>query len=166
MFFLIANGITVSPQSLSLISFWQYTLGACILPESRTYYLYIRDKLFLSLRKCFMLFSYLFDRKSSKLCLTPKHSSSYVNKPILIMESMFSDLFIWGDLTTMIKSYSAFGPSLSVILFVSSFDTGFSMNHDSYFISLLTIEFFIVSISNGALFGVVSSGNYCLSSAL
>ena len=37
------------------------------------------------------------------------------------------------------KSCSALGPSLSVILLVSSFEIGFSIYHDSCLISLLTI---------------------------
>ena len=62
---------------------------------------------------------------------------------------MSSERLIVGDLTTIIKSYSAFGPNFSVILLVSSFDTGFSINQDSYLISLFSIELLSVSISKG-----------------
>ena len=43
----------------------------------------------------------------------------------------------------MTKSYCEFGPSFKVIRLVSSFDTGFSMYQDWYFISELTIDSFL-----------------------
>lgn len=63
-----------------------------------------------------------------------------MSKPRLIIDNKFSDFFAVGALTTIIKSYSAFGPSLSVIRLVSSLVTGFSMYQDSYLISLLITD--------------------------
>jgi hypothetical protein len=63
---------------------------------------------------------------------------------MLIKESMFWHFLILGLRTTIMKSYSAFGPNLSVILLVSSLDIGFSINHDSCLISLLTILSFVL----------------------
>lgn len=58
---------------------------------------------------------------------------------MLIIDNRFSLLLAFGLLTTMMKSCSALGPSLRVILLVSSFEIGFSMYQDSCFISLLTM---------------------------
>ena len=68
---------------------------------------------------------------------------------MLTIERRFSDFLAFGDLTTMMKSYSAFGPNFRVIRFVSSFDIGFSMYHDSCLISLFTMLslFFKSSVS-------------------
>ena len=101
-------------------------------------------------------------KKSSKLSLTPNYSSAYVSKPILIIDSMSTLLFALGDLTTMMKSYSAFGPSLSVIRLVSSFDTGFSMYQASCLISLFTITApFLSLVSDSRLKGKVGLSNFC-----
>jgi hypothetical protein len=56
-----------------------------------------------------------------------------------MIDTRFSVLFAFGDLTTMIKSCSALGPSLRVILLVSSLEMGFSMNQASCFISEFTM---------------------------
>jgi hypothetical protein len=60
---------------------------------------------------------------------------------MLIIESKFSTLrtLFDGLLTTTINSYSALGPSLRVILFVSSLEIGFSMYQASCLNSLLTM---------------------------
>ena len=58
---------------------------------------------------------------------------------MLIIDIKFSLFFVFGLLTTMMKSCSALGPSFKVILLVSSFEIGFSMYHDSCLISLLTM---------------------------
>lgn len=63
---------------------------------------------------------------------------------------MSSAFFACGLLMTMMKSYSALGPNLSVILLVSSFEIGFSIYHDSYFTSLFTIKGFEASPSPAA----------------
>jgi len=64
-----------------------------------------------------------------------------VSKPTLIIESKFSVLLTWiGLLLTIMKSYYAIGPSLRVIRFVSSLDTGFSMNQASCMYSLFFIK--------------------------
>lgn len=82
---------------------------------------------------------YLCFKKSSKLSLTPNYSSAYVSTPILMIERRFSVFLAFGDLTTIMKSYSAFGPSFKVILLVNSLEIGFSMYQDSCLISLFTI---------------------------
>ena len=89
-----------------------------------------------------MLLLQLVLRKSSKLSFNPNCSSAYVKSPMLMIDIMFSLFLALGLLTTMMKSCSAFGPSFSVILLVSSLDIGFSMYHASCFIS----EFTIVSV--------------------
>lgn len=58
---------------------------------------------------------------------------------MLIMDKRFSHLRELGLLTTIMKSCSAFGPNLRVILLVSSFEIGFSMNQASCLISLFTM---------------------------
>ena len=54
-----------------------------------------------------------------------------------MIESRFSVLGTVGARTTIMKSCSALGPSLRVIRFVSSFETGFSMYQASCLVSLL-----------------------------
>lgn len=61
---------------------------------------------------------------------------------MLMIESRFSVLGTLGALTTMMKSYSAFGPSLRVIRLVSSLETGFSMNQASCLTSLFEMVSF------------------------
>ena len=78
-------------------------------------------------------------RNSSKLSESPNFSSAYVSSPMLINEIKFSVLGGVGALTTIMKSCSAFGPSFSVILLVSSLETGFSIYQASCFRSLLLI---------------------------
>ena len=88
-----------------------------------------------------MLLLYRFLRRSSKLSLAPNSSSAYVRRPMQITESMFSIRFtlLLGHRNTTMNSYSALGPSLRVILLVSSREIGFSINHDSCLNSLLTM---------------------------
>jgi hypothetical protein len=70
---------------------------------------------------------------------------------MLIIERRFSVLLAFGLLTTIMKSYSAFGPSFNVILFVSSFEIGFSMYQDSCLISLFTrVSPFLSSLSTAS----------------
>jgi hypothetical protein len=77
-----------------------------------------------------------------------------------MIDNRFSVFFAFGDLTTMIKSYSAFGPSLSVILLVSSFEIGFSIYQDSCLISLLTMISFFLDASPGiGSSGSIENGN-------
>ena len=105
----------------------------------------------------------LFFRKSSKLSVTPNFSSAYVSRPMLIIDNMSTVLFAFGDLTTIMKSYSAFGPSFRVIRLVSSFDTGFSMYQASCLISLLTITApFLSLLSDSRLKGRFGSSNFYL----
>jgi hypothetical protein len=56
-----------------------------------------------------------------------------------MIDARFSVLLAFGDLTTMIKSCSALGPSFRVIRLVSSFEIGFSMNQASCLISEFTM---------------------------
>jgi hypothetical protein len=56
-----------------------------------------------------------------------------------MIDSKFSDFLALGLLTTIMKSCSALGPSLRVILLVSSLEIGFSMYHASCLISLFTM---------------------------
>jgi hypothetical protein len=66
---------------------------------------------------------------------------------MLIIDKRFSVFLAFGLLTTIMKSYSALGPSFKVILLVSSFEIGFSMYHDSCLISLFTMfSPFLVSL--------------------
>ena len=82
---------------------------------------------------------------------------------MLIIDSMSTVLFAFGDLTTIMKSYSAFGPSFRVIRLVSSFDTGFSMYQASCLISLLTITApFLSLLSESRLKGRFGSSNFYL----
>lgn len=69
-----------------------------------------------------------------------------------MIERRFSVLLAFGDLTTIMKSYSALGPSFRVILFVSSFDMGFSIYQDSCLISEFTMfsDFLPFSTSSGS----------------
>ena len=71
---------------------------------------------------------------------------------MFIIDKRFSLFLALGDLTTIMKSYSAFGPSLRVILFVSSFEIGFSMYQDSCLISEFTMlsDFLPFSASSGS----------------
>ena len=55
-------------------------------------------------------------------------------------ESRFSHFLAFGERTTTINSYSAFGPSLRVIRFVNSLEIGFSMNQASCLSSEFTME--------------------------
>lgn len=67
--------------------------------------------------------------------MSPNFSSAKDKRPIDIFDSKFAAVhsFNWtGALTTIIKSWSALGPSFKVIFLVSSLDTGFSIDHDSY----------------------------------
>lgn len=68
-----------------------------------------------------------------------------------MIERRFSVFLAFGDLTTMIKSCSAFGPNFNVILLVSSLEMGFSMYQDSCLISELTMlsDFFPFSAISG-----------------
>ena len=95
---------------------------------------------------------YLYFRKFSKLCLTPNYSPLQVRRPTFIIESIFSTfLTCIGLRFTIMKSCQAKGPNLSVILLVSSLETGFSMNHASCTYSLLRWKLvFEFSISNGS----------------
>ena len=79
-----------------------------------------------------------------------------------MIDNKFSVLFTLGLLTTIMKSYSAFGPSLSVILFVSSFEMGFSMYQDSCLISLLTIVSLFLSDSLSSTNGSSGLPNFSL----
>ena len=69
-----------------------------------------------------------------------------------MIERIFSVFLALGDLTTIMKSYSAFGPNFRVILFVSSFEMGFSMYQDSCLISEFTMfsDFLPFSASSGS----------------
>jgi len=88
-----------------------------------------------------------FYKNSSKLSLTPNYSSVKVKREIFRTESKLLVFFAFGALTTITNSYSALGPNLSVIRFVSSFEIGFSTNQDSVFISELTMELFLFFLS-------------------
>ena len=167
--FLIARGMCLSCKRLDsrcgscgFMLFMQISLGIWTCPASNISSLWIWVTFFLSFRKSFMLPLNLCFKKSSKLSLTPNYSSAYVSKPILIIDSMSTLLFALGDLTTMMKSYSAFGPSLSVIRLVSSFDTGFSMYQASCLISLFTITAPFLSLaSDSRLKGKLGLSNFC-----
>ena len=58
---------------------------------------------------------------------------------MFIIDNRFSLFLAFGLRTTIMKSYSALGPSFRVILLVSSLEIGFSINQDSCLISLFTI---------------------------
>jgi hypothetical protein len=89
--------------------------------------------------------------------LTPNYSSAYVKRPILIIDMRFSLFLAFGLLTTIMKSYSALGPSFRVILLVSSLEIGFSMYQDSCFISLFTILSFL--FPSGPILSELSASN-------
>ena len=82
---------------------------------------------------------------------------------MLIIDSISMVFFEFGDLTTIMKSCSAFGPSFRVIRLVSSFDTGFSIYQASCLTSLLTIVApFLSLVSESRLNGRFGSSNFCL----
>lgn len=81
---------------------------------------------------------------------------------MLIIDSRFSVFLTLGLLTTIMKSCSAFGPSLRVILLVSSFEIGFSIYHDSCLISLLTMESVFLSESASRAKGSSGLPNFSL----
>ena len=108
----------------------QISFGIWTWPARRTSRRYACATRRLSLRKSFMFPPNLLLRNSSKVPFWPKRSSAYVKRPMFRIESMFSVFCAEGARTTMMKSCSAFGPNFNVILFVSSFDTGFSTYQD------------------------------------
>lgn len=83
-------------------------------------------------------------KNSSKLCFTPNYSSLKVNRLRVIFETKLVDLLQLGALRTITNSYYAQGPNLIVMRLVKSLEQGFSMNQDWLFISLFTIQSFVV----------------------
>lgn len=81
---------------------------------------------------------------------------------MFIIESRFSVFFTLGLLTTIMKSYSALGPSFKVILLVNSFEIGFSMYQDSCLISLFTIVSLFLSDSASSTNGSSGLLNFSL----
>lgn len=77
---------------------------------------------------------------------------------MFIIDKRFSLFFAFGLLTTMMKSYSAFGPNLRVILLVSSLEMGFSMYQASCLISLFTMVSCFLSSDSAAAIENGSSG--------
>lgn len=70
---------------------------------------------------------------------------------MLMIDRRFSLFLAFGLLTTIIKSYSALGPNLRVILLVSSLEMGFSMYQASCLISLFTMVSYFLSDSSAAI---------------